>query len=325
MHNIVLIGAGQLGSRHLQSLAKIDIPVSIDVVDPGLEQLKTSKERFEQIPEHINIYSVHYHTSLRDIRSDIDLCVIATTADVRSKITKELLSMKKVKNIIFEKVLFQSLNDFDDIEELLTKKKVNAWVNCPRRMYPFYREMKKLFKPGERISYHVNGGEWGLACNSIHFIDQMVFLIGITDYEIDVSDLDNEIFESKRAGFYELSGTLKITYHNKSELVLHSKKDSKAPDVISILGETCHVVVFESAGRVLISDFDDHWQWRKIDFKIPYQSELTHLAVTEILSEGHCDLTEFKDSSKLHKPMIKAFLHHFEAISGQKLDMCPIT
>ncbi len=34
MSKIAIIGAGQLGSRHLQGLAKSDIKISIEVVEP---------------------------------------------------------------------------------------------------------------------------------------------------------------------------------------------------------------------------------------------------------------------------------------------------
>lgn len=325
MNNIVLIGAGQLGSRHLQSLAKMDIPVSIEVVDPSLEQLRTAKERFEQIPEHIKIPSIQYLNSLHDVKNEIDLCVIATTADVRGRVTKELLNAKKVKNIIFEKVLFQSISEYDEIGELLIKNEISAWVNCPRRMYSFYTDVKKYFKTGERISYYVNGGDWGLACNSIHLIDHMAFYNGMTDFEIDITGLDKNIYANKRKGFLEFGGTLKINYSNGSEILLHSQAGNRAPVVISILNETCHMVIFESAARALISHNISGWEWKEIDVKIPFQSELTHLAATEILSEGHCGLTGFKDSSELHKPLIKAFLQFLESISGQRYDKCPIT
>ena len=325
MYKIVLIGAGQLGGRHLQSLAKMDIPILIDVVDLGLEQLNLAKERFEQIPEHVKIHSVNYRSSLKEAFLDIDVCIIATTADVRCAITKEVLNTKKVKNIIFEKVLFQSLNDYDEVEQLLGDKGVKAWVNCPRRMYPFYHEVKEYFQEGERISYHLNGGNWGLACNSIHFVDHMAFYSGMNDFEIDTTGLYDKIYESKRKGFVEFFGTLKLNYNNGSELVLHSHMDSSAPSVLSILGEKCHVVACEASGKAFISSEINAWKWEENNIIIPFQSELTHLAVAEILSKGHCCLTKYSDSAKLHKPLIKGLLKHIELICNRKIDNCPIT
>ena len=36
---LLLVGAGQLGSRYLQGLAHVDTPVSITAVDPSLNPL----------------------------------------------------------------------------------------------------------------------------------------------------------------------------------------------------------------------------------------------------------------------------------------------
>ena len=49
MNRIVLIGAGQLGSRHLQGLAKCKLPISIEVVEKSNSAINTAKERFEEI------------------------------------------------------------------------------------------------------------------------------------------------------------------------------------------------------------------------------------------------------------------------------------
>jgi predicted dehydrogenase len=49
MKSIVIIGAGQLGSRHLQALRLIDEPIRIQVVDPSHESLKVAEERFNQV------------------------------------------------------------------------------------------------------------------------------------------------------------------------------------------------------------------------------------------------------------------------------------
>ena len=39
IYKIALIGAGQLGSRHLQALANSSLKISIEVVEPDLSHL----------------------------------------------------------------------------------------------------------------------------------------------------------------------------------------------------------------------------------------------------------------------------------------------
>ena len=43
---IKIVGAGQLGSRHLQALQSIRTPLDIHVIDPSPESLKVAEERF---------------------------------------------------------------------------------------------------------------------------------------------------------------------------------------------------------------------------------------------------------------------------------------
>ena len=63
--------------------------------------------------------------------------------------------------LILEKVAFQSVRDYEAIIELLADKKIRAWINCSRRMYQFYNEMRGYFNPGEQIFFNLFGGGWG--------------------------------------------------------------------------------------------------------------------------------------------------------------------
>lgn len=325
MYNIAIIGAGQLGSRHLQGLAKIDIPVIIEVVDQSQEQLDLSYKRFNEIPRNTNVHGIKFVKSINDIASDIDLCIISTASDIRSLVTLDLVNNKNVENIIFEKVLFQSLSDYDIIQNLLNSKNIKAWVNCSRRLNPVYKEIKTLFKPGEKLIYRVSGGLWGMACNAIHFIDQMFFLNGEIHYKIDTSHLDQEILESKRKGFIEFSGTVRMIFDNGSELILDSKPEITGQDIILISGNNYHVLVVEVLGKAFIAHIDDSVEWREKSFRVPYQSELTHLVARDILLSSHCELVSFSDSSSMHKTMLEGFIKHLEASTGRRVTNCPIT
>ena len=49
MYNIAIIGAGQLGSRHLQGLKLAKLPIKIQVVDSSAESLAVAKSRYEEV------------------------------------------------------------------------------------------------------------------------------------------------------------------------------------------------------------------------------------------------------------------------------------
>ena len=102
--------------------------------------------------------------------------IIATTAGIRAIVTQKLLEKNKVKHIIFEKVLFQKVEEYHCVDMLLNRYKTRGWVNCPRRIYPTYQNLKELLFGEESVDMEVVGNGWGLACNSVHFIDLYAYL-----------------------------------------------------------------------------------------------------------------------------------------------------
>ena len=107
MYNIAIIGSGQLGSRHLQGLAKIDMEINIEVADLNVQSLELARKRYEEIPANPSVKSISFFQSIEDLNDSLDLVIVATNADIRYELVVQLLRAKKVKNIILEKVVFQ--------------------------------------------------------------------------------------------------------------------------------------------------------------------------------------------------------------------------
>lgn len=325
MKKIALIGAGQLGSRHLQALAKIDIPVTLQVVDPSNESLKVAKERYQEIQSNSNINSIDFLHEIGDLNAYIDLCIIATTAGIRFKILNELIHKKNVKNIILEKVVYQSEEQFEKTKLLLDEKKISCWVNCPRRIYPIYKELKEYFVNDKTIECNVSGGDWGLASNAIHLIDLVSFFSNNTNYKVNISELDSHIQKAKREGYIEVTGKLTGHYSKGSTLEMISIAGSNAPVTIELQTRSIKIHLNESAAVARII-FNENEEAEKImRFAIPFQSDLTQHVAKEILMNGICGLTDFKESSQLHKPLLRSIMKHIQIISGNKVDYCPIT
>lgn len=322
---IALIGAGQLGSRHLQALTKIDIPVILQVVDPDTDSLKVAQERYLEIPANHNIQTIVFLTEIDGLSANLDLCIIATNADVRFKVFQELVSKKKVAYIIFEKIVFQSEKQFEGAKKLINQNDISCWVNFPRRIYPIYQELKKNFDEKENIEFHLSGGDWGLACNGIHFIDLLAFFADDTRYQLDVSGLEPKIWPSKRTGFIELTGRLAGTFSGGSQIILESLSNSRMPTSLSINSSHVKIDIDETQGLGRIARIDNKWKEKSFDFEIPFQSELTHLVAKEILESGTCKLTNFDESYVLHVPYLDAIKKHVESIEERKYDCCPIT
>ena len=116
LSRILLIGAGQLGSRYLQGLSSIDRTSAIFVVDPNLDALSLARQRFEQMPAASHVQSVMYHQDLAELDGEFDLAIIATNADVRKNVVDSLLTSNNIKYLILEKVVFQSIDDLAKIK-----------------------------------------------------------------------------------------------------------------------------------------------------------------------------------------------------------------
>jgi hypothetical protein len=322
---IVILGAGNIGSRHLQALARSSIPLEISVVDPSTQALKTSRQRFDEVVKTESALKPRYCLNLNAVSAEFDVGIVATNSDIRKRVVEELLDKKRVKYLILEKVAFQSSNDFERVMKLLKAKHVKAWVNFPRRVVPFYKELKKLIKPHEQIFCTVQGGDWGLACNALHFIDVLCFLTEDTDYEVSCNNLDRTVKKSKRKGFVEFTGSLRCHFHNGSELSLISQSNSVCPPLVTVLTRSLLSVVEEEKGVAKMSKEEKNWEWEEVNFKWPYQSELTHKIVEEIIATGNCGLTPIEESYLIHKPLLVSFTNYLEEITGEKYSVCPIT
>lgn len=323
MKKIAIIGAGQLGSRHLQAVAKSKINISIEVVEPFESSRSTAKERYEQI-ESTYVSDISFYDSIDKLSDEIDLVIVATGSDVRAAVVKELLTKKVVNNLVLEKVLFQDVEAYSTIKELLEERNTVCWVNHPKRMYPFYQALKNSLKGATQISYSFQGGDSGLGCNALHHIDTFSYLTGESDFSVESECLDKTIYESNRKGFIEFYGLMsgKLGKHPFS---LYSNGQS-APEVLSITSDILVVKIDESRGIYQLAKKENDWKWETHEEKIVYyQSELSNVLLEDILVKEKCDLPTYEEAMNLHIPFIESLLTHMDQINGKKNTLCPIT
>ena len=319
MRSIIIIGAGQLGSRHLQALARSSMALGIDVFDPSPDSLQTAQQRWNEMPSSLSKASF---SPEMPSGKKYDMAIIATTALVRADVTKRFLSLNETGYILFEKFLFTRVHEYFEIGELLQKKNITAWVNCARRMHSVFAELKPHFQGPLKLSF--SGGEWGLACNSIHLADLTAFLSGQNDFIWNTDELDHESIPTKRQGYIEFSGSLVGCGSDGTRIHLHSRVGSSMPPLMELWGDRATVRLDESNGQGLLYRKTNNWHPEPLAFKVPFQSELTHLAVEEVFTAGRCALPSYQESAKLHLALLCAFLQHW-VVQGNSADSCPIT
>ncbi|WP_411751139.1 Gfo/Idh/MocA family oxidoreductase [Serratia sp. (in: enterobacteria)] len=322
MKNILLIGAGKLGVRHLQAIQKIKIPVKIQVVDNSLNSLQLAKEISGSSDISSSIKAITFLRNISEVEGEIDICIIATSANVRLHIMKELLSLTKVNNFLLEKVMFQSLTQLHEAINLLKSKGAKAWVNCPRRMYDFYKDLKVVLDGDEFVSLKVCGSEWGMACNSIHFIDLWAFLSKDVKYNLKCTKLEPVIYESKRPGFMEVYGILTGNSKNSYFEFICTHADKVSLE-IEIETNNHHILINEVLSNMRVIDKrNDNFVDEKII--VPFQSNLTNVFCENLLSQQEPELVCFSESAYLHEKYLESLLQFFQSID-LKFKECPIT
>ncbi len=321
MHKILLIGAGQLGSRHLQGITCGKKQYSVDVVDPSSNSLEIARQRFEEMES--TTCTSQYFTAIPEGK-EYDVAIIATNSLVRSVVTRELIEKCTVHRIVFEKILFPTVAEYQEMEEVLAELNIPAWINCPRRMYPVYDELRPLFN-GKKMAFVVSGGLWGMACNALHFIDIASFLSGEEYFEYNIDSLDPVVHESKREGYIEFTGTLTATSDSGSVLAISSLESvPELPCLIHIRSDDLRVVLDENSGTGLLYKKENGWQTERISFSIFYQSQLTGQVLDDLIDSNSCQLTSFVSSCRHHLPLLEAFIAHQNKFSAPS-KLCPVT
>lgn len=317
MMRVSIIGAGQLGSRHLQGLMTSHNEMEIWVIDASEDSLKMAKDRCDQVEANSNKV-VHYSQSIDAIPEHLDLVVIATGSKPRAGIIKALLDHSSVRYLILEKFLFIRLDDYEEIGALLVEKGVKCWVNCPRRMWPVYQSIKWLIKPDEPVIIEKEGKDWGLCCNGVHFIDLWMYLAGDSLIVVSMDGIIPEVRESKRSGYIELFGEVRFNTTNGDKMILGCFDDYEGDSYVTIRNAGNTIIVNELTGAWSFNG-DEHLD------KTPYQSSLTGVLADELLDTGECRLSPYYISAQYHKPYLKAIMQLVNKLQGYDSDICPIT
>ncbi len=322
MIKIAIIGAGQLGSRHLQAIGKFDGEAEVFIIDPSEQSLMNAKKRFEEIHKEENIILQSF-TKVQQLPKTIDIGIIATNSNIRSKVIKKFVNHTIVSNLIIEKFLFPKRHEYFEIQNLFRERNINAWVNCPRRMIDFYVDLKKQLLNKEIYEFNVFGSNWGIGTSSIHMIDLLSYLKNTNNYKILYEDFRNKPLKSKRNGFYEFAGRI-IGEMEGTKFNLSSYQAGETPLTIEIITQDATYILRDDEGKGIRLSNTESTKLKEFSYIFPFQSQLTHLAIQTILDKKECKLTSFDDSVKLHLPLLDCFVRYFKRI-GFDFDNCPIT
>lgn len=321
-YKILIVGAGQLGSRHLQGALKVLVPIDVFVIDPSNESLAIAAQRANEIDHN---HTIKYQTDWNNLPAIFDIVIIATNSNIREKVINQLLEKHEVRYLILEKVVFPEIDAYKRVDELFNKHNIQVWVNHPRRMFESYLELKNELSNTPKV-FQVTGGNWGLGCNGLHFIDLFAFLTSSKVCSIDTQWVDENIQESKRSGFIEFSGTIKGTLEDNSIFIISSLQGETSATTITIFDNPNRYLIQEGGTLGIYSlRKENNFKCEFNKFEIGYQSTLSTKLVCKLLEEAICDLPTFKEACDSHIPFVEQLLNKFNSINKITTQILPIT
>ncbi len=325
---IALVGCGNIGSYHLQSLAKVKESCRIQVVEPVPLSVETGKQRLSSIlQENGKEIDVQWLTDLDGVDENADLTIIATLATGRVDVISKLISMGH-KRFLIEKVVCQSTEEYERLLCLMNDHDAVGWVNCVMRYADFYKKAASVLQSSRGpVVFNVRIGTTGLGCNAIHFLDLFNWFTGdCQTVKLDGRYILPGLFDNSRGeDLVEFTGTIVGQNQNGDFLTITFLPDNDDDFTVNIFCENVRVWVSESTGKGFIAVKDSSWDLRKYHYQPPYTSIVTTQIIEEIFSNDSCHLPKVEELFASHKELFGVFNSVLETAANKQTELCPIT
>tara|TARA_B100000795_G_C22803185_1_gene443098 strand:+ start:3401 stop:4375 length:975 start_codon:yes stop_codon:yes gene_type:complete len=323
--NIIIIGCGNIGFRHLESILNLDAKKNIYIVDKSDASIDRCKNLLYKNDDQ-NLSSFFFK-SIDDINSnlEIDIAIIASNSNSRASIIRSLFSKVIPTHLILEKLLFTKISDFnfflDFFKNFKTKVWVNQWLNSE------FQFLTDQINSNEKLEVTIYGSQWGLACNSVHFLEWF--------HELSLRDglkISNHSFyrvlEAKRAGFYEIFGSIEIVSKNgnKLNLICDDKTDPELlGPLINVKSKSFNLSCKMSPSDLIgeISTFNN--AFTNFTQPLKYQSQRTEIVISDLMEENDCCLPSYIVSCNHHLLIYPLFNDYFLANNIDTASGIPIT
>ena len=323
---IAIIGCGQLGSRHLQAVAKLEGPLKIQVVEPISDNQRIGKMRVTEVLRDDQDVEIQWFPGLDALDEIPDVTIIATTAAGRASILIQLAE-RGHQRFLVEKMVCQSREEYDRIGDAFAPRPVKGWVDCTRRYFPFYERMIPLLEKEKILVFQVTAGNHGLGSNAIHLLDLFWRMVGSPgDLKMNGDGLVPFLLPNPRGSdLVEFAGTITASTPFGSFASISFHPGHQAPVLVQITSDHYRVSVNESDDKAHLARQETNWQWEALEFQTLYSSNLTTAIVGSIMKEDSCLLPTIQDSYLLHDELFRIFNQHIQRVGGNIPALCPIT
>ena len=318
---IAIIGFGAMGCRHAQSLINnpetgsweiFAVETSEDNFKLGLQKIGADETRIQRVE------------SIIKLPDGVDMVIVATSSGPRFNIMNQLLD-KGIRFYLLEKIVFQSLAQFDHIIQRMRELEAVAYCNFVNRYFDNYNHIRKQIQsnPGIPVEMSVTGGEFGLGCNAIHYIDLFEYLT-VSSGKVTIQHhlLDELESGNKRGNEYrEFRGSIAAVNDKKQLLRITSFKAFETGIVINIrLGDHILHQLNENMGTAV--DYNENGIRNHVFGLLP-TSKLTAVICLDIFN-GTCRLSTVQETRQTHAQLFGIFNPALK-LENTSETICPIT
>jgi predicted dehydrogenase len=321
---VLIAGCGQLGSRHLQAVAALSEVESIEVYDPRPGGLELGRTRLAEVTDR-KVDDVRWLTALDQASPCGDLCIVATRADVRCDVVREVAAKLGYRSFLIEKIVAQSVSEYRSLMQFAEETRLSVWVNCKARANLSHKRIKSMLDPNHPIVFTAQGGNFGLANNGVHAADLFAYFDSAESIESTASTVDLKLHPSKRGpDVFDLTGTL-VGKTRKGSQFLLSYSDHDTPDCFTIVAPNYRAIVDDMQRWFWESSRQSDWAWERVAYEQNISvSFMTRMFAGDILGKGCCDLPTLSECFPAHAFILNSLQPHFEKLLGQSKS-CPVT
>jgi len=130
--HIIIVGCGNVGSRHLQAVVKLPHELTIEVVEISKKAQEIAKSRLKEIDYDKKKIRCNWHDDIEELKEKADLVIVSTTSPGKVELVSKLLDMG-FSRFVIDKIVAQSDKEYDFLLNKVTNLKAKAWGFFPNK------------------------------------------------------------------------------------------------------------------------------------------------------------------------------------------------
>ena len=286
MKKVFILGLGNLGKRHLQSVANIEELYKIICYDTEPKALDSVNIFCRD--NSIQIDNIQLDGNLENTINLIDsksIIIVSSTANGRDELLLNILD-KKPLAIIVEKPVTQGLKEYEAVMEKSLNIGIPIYINYIAHMQPIFQQIYSELADSKEFTIYTNLPNWGIACVGIHQIELFTWLFNLEKCKI-VSSNVKSVYEQKREGFYDIAGNLVLQTESGNICVINNTQNQSIAS-IQIITENKIYNIFEEQEKIVIVDSESGVNIENIEYV--FVSQYTQQIIKDIFLNNQTNL-----------------------------------